>query len=79
MTPKTSTPAMFRSARSSGNAALILFAAALLTAFALHAGAFLPRFSIPGQAPRVDVASSNAKQASPAVVAGTEAPGKPRG
>ena len=77
MTPRTSAK-LFRSARNSGNAGLIAFAAALLTAFALHAGAFLPRLSTPGQAQQLEMASSPAEQAAP-VVAGAQAPTQPRG
>lgn len=38
-------PAPFASVRSSRDLSLVAFAAALLAAFALHAGAFLPRLS----------------------------------
>jgi hypothetical protein len=52
-------PALFASVRSSGDGALAAFAAALLVAFALHAGAFLPKLAAPQStesAPAIEVA-----------------------
>lgn len=40
-----SRPALFQSVRSSRDLSLVAFAGALLAAFALHAGAFLPRLA----------------------------------
>lgn len=61
-------PALFRSARSSTDLPLVAFGAALLTAFALQAGAFLPRFGSP--APAAPPAVEPAREpAAPAFVA----------
>ncbi len=57
-------PTLFASVRRSHDRALVAFGAALLTAFALHAGAFVPRLASPG-APR----------AAPELRAATPAPG----
>ncbi len=48
--PNASSPALFSSVRSSKDVTLALFAGALLVAFALHAGAFLPKLSAPEDA-----------------------------
>lgn len=60
MTPKPSArpallvpaspPALFATARGTSERALVAVVAGLLTAFALHAGAFLPRFAERGPA-----------------------------
>ena len=53
------TPALFASVRSSRDAALAVFAGALLVAFALSAGAFVPKLGAPGSdesAPAIEVA-----------------------
>ena len=49
MTPKTSAarPALFQTARTSRDLSLVGFGVAVLTAFALQAGAFVPRFTTP--------------------------------
>ncbi len=39
------TPSLFASVRSSRDISLVAFGAAILVAFALHAGAFLPKLS----------------------------------
>jgi hypothetical protein len=44
---KAAAPALFGTVRSSKDLSLVAFGAALLTAFALQAGAFLPRFGAP--------------------------------
>ncbi len=44
---KPAAPALFASVRSSRDLSLVAFAVALLAAFALHAGAFVPRLSAP--------------------------------
>jgi len=73
-------PALFTSVRSSRDLSLAAFAAALLAAFALHAGAFLPRVAPAGQdreATAVQLAPGPAK---PAVVANKPVPCEtPRG
>jgi hypothetical protein len=56
-------PALFRSVRSSRDYALATFCGGLLVAFALHAGAFLPRLD-----------ASEPPARSPAVEQGTKAP-----
>jgi hypothetical protein len=75
MTPTTSASPLFQSARSAGNLSLVAFAGALLAAFAIHAGAFLPRLSAPRAAQQVELA---AQPAAPAVVAGARLPASPR-
>ncbi len=65
-TPNPSSPAaptLFASVRRSHDRALVAFIVALLTAFALHAGAFFPRLGSP-----------NARHAAPEMAA-TPAPG----
>jgi hypothetical protein len=61
-------PALFGSVRSSRDLTLVAVAGALLAAFALHAGAFVPPLSEParGTAPRLESASRPSR---PAVVA----------
>lgn len=62
-------PALFASVRSSRDLTLVAFAGALLVAFALQAGAFLPPVSGPagaGTSPSIEVAPARAP---PAVVA----------
>jgi hypothetical protein len=41
--PNPAAPTLFASVRGSRDLSLVAFGAALLTAFALHAGAFVPR------------------------------------
>ncbi len=68
-------PAPFASVRGSRDLSLYAFAAALLTAFALHAGAFIPRLSAP--APREDAPAVQPATPAPApaaVVASEPAP-----
>jgi hypothetical protein len=78
---KPAAPALFASVRSSRDLSLVAFATALLAAFALHAGAFVPRLS-PAGAPR-DAAAPVA--ATPVPAAATAAAsqllpcGEPRG
>jgi hypothetical protein len=62
-------PTLFASVRSSRDFALAAFAAALLGAFALHAGAFLPRLSGPERAARSPAIEAAPARAAPAVVA----------
>lgn len=58
MTPPTPPrPALFASVRSSKDRALAGFAAAVLVAFALHAGAFLPQLGAPEPAEPTEKAS----------------------
>ena len=46
---RSAAPALFRSARSTRELPIVAFGVALLVAFALHAGAFLPRIDgLPG-------------------------------
>lgn len=44
---KGTAPALFQAVRASKDLSLVAFGAALLTAFTLQAGAFLPRFTPP--------------------------------
>jgi formate-dependent phosphoribosylglycinamide formyltransferase (GAR transformylase) len=69
----TNRPALFASVRSSKDTALVAFAAALLAAFALHAGAMLPRVGV-----ATPDASMAAAPAAPAHVVQAEAPASPR-
>ncbi len=59
---KPAAPAPFASVRGSRDLSLVAFGAALLTAVALHLGAFLPRFS------------PDAREQTPAVRTATPAP-----
>ncbi len=86
MTPtnirNAATPTLFASVRGSRDLALYAFAGALLTAAALHLGAFIPRFAspegAPPQAPAVQPATPAPAPA--AVVASQPVPcGLPRG
>jgi hypothetical protein len=64
-------PSLFGSVRSSRDWALAAFGGAVLAAFALHAGAFLPRLEAPAgspTAPSIEV-SPNAPAPAPAVMA----------
>jgi hypothetical protein len=68
--PTPTSPALFASVRSSKDRALAGFAGAVLVAFALHAGAFLPRVGAPAEtspAPAFEAALK--AQAAPAVAA----------
>ncbi len=71
MTSKTST--LFAAARTSSDLGLAAFAAALLAAVALSAGAFLPRLESPA---RTTPAIDSASQPAPAYVAGAAAGAK---
>lgn len=65
-------PKLFATVRGSRDLSLVAFGAALLTAFALHAGAFVPRLSSPGaseQAIAVQPATAD-----PALVASQPSP-----
>lgn len=67
-------PALFQSVRSSRDLSLVAFAGALLVAFALHAGAFLPRLgpdAPAAEAPRIEQAPERRE---PAFVAARHAP-----
>ncbi len=78
--PKPAAPALFASVRSSRDLSLVAFGVALLTAVALHLGAFLPRLSSPtarDAAPAVQPATPVAAPA--AVVASQPVPCTPRG
>ncbi len=67
MAPKISAgPTLFRSVRTSRDATLVAFGAAVLTAFALQAAAFLPRFTPAPSAPAFATAPD---RAAPAIVA----------
>ena len=71
MTPKTTAaPKLFASVRTSRDLTLAAFAAVLLAAFALHAGAFLP--DLP--APRAAVQSAAAAPAASPSLASGQAP-----
>jgi hypothetical protein len=61
-----SRPALFQSVRSSRDLSLVAFAAALFAAFALQAGAFLPRLSpAPAtEAPRLEEQAPEAREPS---------------
>jgi hypothetical protein len=63
-----SRPVLFASVRSSRDLSLVAFAAALLAAFALHAGAFLPRFA-PAVAPDAPGIEQAPEVRAPALVA----------
>jgi hypothetical protein len=67
MTPTTTaTPKLFASIRASRDLTLAAFAAVLLAAFALHAGAFLP--ALP--APRAPAQTAAAPAAAPSLASG---------
>lgn len=60
-------PALFSSVRTSRDLTLVAFAGALLVAFALHAGAFVPPLSAPANDQAAAIEAS--RPAAPAVVA----------
>lgn len=62
-------PALFASVRSSRDVTLVAFAGALLAAFALQAGAFLPRLSAPESTARPAAIEAVPEAPAPAVVA----------
>ncbi len=67
MAPKSSAgPTLFRSVRTSRDVTLVAFGAAVLTAFALQAAAFLPRFT---PAPAAPAFEASRDRAAPAIVA----------
>jgi hypothetical protein len=66
--PTPQSPALFASVRSSKDRALAGFAGAILVAFALQAGAFLPRLGAP---------EPTEKASAPAVQAAPKAPEAP--
>ena len=73
-------PALFASVRSSRDLSLAAFAVALLGAFALHAGAFIPTVAPSGQARQASMAQLAPEPAVPAVVAHQPVPCEtPRG
>ncbi|HEY6100005.1 MAG TPA: hypothetical protein VIW03_11275 [Anaeromyxobacter sp.] len=73
MNPTTNSPGptLFASVRSSKDVTLAAFGGALLVAFALHAGAFLPKLEAPAiqEGPAIQVA----RKAAPHALAGNRA------
>ena len=69
---KPAAPALFASVRDSRDLSLAAFAVALLAAFALHAGAFVPRLSSP--AARQDAGAIQAATQTPAPVVASQPP-----
>jgi hypothetical protein len=57
---RSADPALFKAVRGSKDVTLVAFGAALLTAFALQAGAFLPRLKTPTPAPAIERAPARA-------------------
>jgi hypothetical protein len=64
--PTPRSPALFASVRSSKDRALAGFAGAVLVAFALHAGAFLPQLGAPEATERASVQAAAAPARVPA-------------
>jgi hypothetical protein len=79
--PNPAAPALFASVRATRDLSLVAFAGALLTSFALAAGAFVPRLSSPdarAEAPAIQPATPTPAPA--AVVASQPVPCElPRG
>jgi hypothetical protein len=76
----TPAPALFASVRSSRDLSLVAFATALLTAFALQAGAFLPRLSPAETREEAPAIQPTTPRPAPAVVASQPVPCElPRG
>ncbi len=76
---KPAAPALFASVRGSRDLSLVAFGAALLTAVALHLGAFLPRLSSPAHEVAPVVLPATPVAAPAAVVASQPVPCTPRG
>jgi len=68
-TSNTPGPALFASVRSSRDLGLAAFAGGLLVAFALHAGAFIPKLGVPARDGRAAASGAAPSAAAPSVVA----------
>ncbi len=65
-------PSLFASVRGSRDLSLYAFAGALLTAFALHAGAFIPRITSPDARQEATAVQPATPTPAPAAVVATQ-------